>query len=214
MPAHVTLAESVAAALRHAILQGAYVCGERLVELTIAHEMNVSQNTVRDALRLLEQDGLVVKRARYGTHVRTYTPEEVVEIYALWAAVEGIALQWAAARISPDQMIALRQLLHHFQDHRGVEQRFRLHTALVDYADRPLTADLLRALHYQARLLENLRPPRGPQQQAAQVAVYAALLDALARRDADGARQVLGDHLASEGRTLAAVIAERRDSRV
>ena len=86
--------------------------------------------------------------------------------------------------------------------------------ALVDYADRPLTADLLRTLHHQARLLENLRPPRGPQQQAAQVAVYAALLDALARRDADGARQVLGDHLASEARTLAAVIAERRDSRV
>ena len=214
MPAHVTLAESVAAALRHAILQGAYVCGERLVELSIAHEMNVSQNTVRDALRLLEQDGLVIKRPRYGTHVRTYTPDEVVEIYALWAAVEGIALQWAAARINSDQMIALRQLLHHFQDHRGVEQRFLLHTALVDYADRPLTADLLRALHHQARLLENLRPPRGPQQQAAQVAVYAALLDALARRDADGARQVLGDHLASEARTLAAVIAERRDSRV
>ena len=57
-----TLAESVAGALRHAIFQGAYLGGERLVELTIAQEMNVSQNTVRDALRLLEKDGLVVKR--------------------------------------------------------------------------------------------------------------------------------------------------------
>jgi DNA-binding GntR family transcriptional regulator len=49
-----TLAESVADVLRHAIFQGAYLSGERLVELTIAQEMNVSQNTAREALRLLE----------------------------------------------------------------------------------------------------------------------------------------------------------------
>ena len=110
MAARSTLAENVAAALQHAIFHGAYHCGERLVELTIAHEMNVSQNTVRDALRLLEQDGLVVKHARLGTYVRDYTPDEVTEIYALWSAVESLALAWLVERITPEQITTLRQL--------------------------------------------------------------------------------------------------------
>jgi DNA-binding GntR family transcriptional regulator len=202
MAARSTLAENVAAALQHAIFHGAYHCGERLVELTIAHEMNVSQNTVRDALRLLEQDGLVVKHARLGTYVRDYTPDEVTEIYALWSAVESLALAWLVERITPEQIDELRQLFQQFEEHPGPEHRFRLHSAISELACRPRTTDLLRHLHNQARLLENTRPPRTPQQQADQVAVYAALLDAIAEGDTTRAQQILQAHLTDEGQSL------------
>ena len=62
-----TRAETVAAALREAILKGDYLSGERLIELSLAKTFDVSQNTVRDAMRLLEQDGWVVKHARHET---------------------------------------------------------------------------------------------------------------------------------------------------
>lgn len=204
MAARSTLAESVAEALQHAIFHGAYHCGERLVELAIAREMNVSQNTVRDALRLLEQDGLVVKNARTGTYVRDYTPDDVTEIYALWAAVEGLALGWLAACITSEQALTLRRLLRQFEEHPNPEHRFRLHAALAEFACRPRTTDLLRHLHNQARLLENLRAPRTPQQRADQLAVYAALLDALTTGDVPRAQQALSEHLAAECAALAA----------
>jgi DNA-binding GntR family transcriptional regulator len=60
----VTRAETVATTLRESILKGEYVSGERLVELSLAKRLKVSQNTIRDALRMLEQDGWVVKHAR------------------------------------------------------------------------------------------------------------------------------------------------------
>ena len=120
-----TLAERVAAALRHAIFQEAYLAGDRLVELTIAHDMNVSQNTARDALRLLEQEGLVVKRARYGTHVCDYAPEEAAEIYALWAAVEKLALRWVLANICPEQIAQLRESWSILHPHYVMRRAFR-----------------------------------------------------------------------------------------
>jgi DNA-binding GntR family transcriptional regulator len=68
-----TRAETVAEQIRQAIRAGAYVSGQRLVELSLAAKLNVSQNTVRDALRLLETAGWVVKRARHGLYVRSLT---------------------------------------------------------------------------------------------------------------------------------------------
>ena len=156
MAARSTLAESVAAALRHAILHGAYSCGERLVELTIAREMNVSQNTVRDALRLLEQDGLVVKRARYGTHIRTFSPEEITETYALWAAIEGLALRWALAHLTPDRIARLRELLKSTAGSRFSRKPLSIPRGAGRDGGRPQTADLLNHLHNRARLLEKI----------------------------------------------------------
>jgi DNA-binding GntR family transcriptional regulator len=199
-----TLAENVAGALQHAIFQGGYCCGERLVELSIAHELNVSQNTVRDALRLLEQDGLVIKHPRLGTYVREYAPDEVAEIYALWAAVESLALEWLLKSITPEQIDTLRRLFYQFQEHPDPEYRFRLHSTLAEFACRPRTNDLLRHLHNQARLLETLRLPRTPVQQADQVAVYSMLLEAITQRDSAHAQQVLQAHLATESQLLIA----------
>jgi DNA-binding GntR family transcriptional regulator len=95
-------------------------------------------------------------------------------------------------------------LFQQFQEHPNAEHRFRLHRAVAEFACRPRTNDMLRHLHNQARLLENLRPPRTPQQQADQVAVYAALLDAIIEGDAARAQQVLQTHLAGESQRLIA----------
>ena len=192
MPTPYTLAESVAAALRHAIFQEAYIAGERLVELTIAQEMNVSQNTVRDALRLLEQEGLVVKRARYGTHVCAYTPEGAEEIYALWATVESVALRWILPNITAEQITALRHQVEQLEDsidagrqHEARMVRFAFHADLIAISGRPHTIDLLNRLHNQARLIT--RQPLA----ASQPAAYHDLLNALESGDLAAAQTLL-----------------------
>lgn len=199
-----TLAENVAAALRHAILNGAYLCGDRLVELTIAHELNVSQNTVRDALRLLEQDGLVVKHARRGTYVRTYTPGEALEIYALWAALESLALRWVIERLQSDHMDILREQFRRFLEQSDLENRFQFHAALVDLADKPRTAELLRSLHHQARLLENLNSER---RHSLDLTAYQILYDAVAARDTALAETTLRNLLELQGAAAAQRVA-------
>jgi DNA-binding transcriptional regulator YhcF (GntR family) len=65
-----TLSHIVADVLRQSLYDGVYLCGDRLVELTISQEMNVSQNTARDALGLLENEGWVTRKARHGVYVQ------------------------------------------------------------------------------------------------------------------------------------------------
>jgi DNA-binding GntR family transcriptional regulator len=179
------------------------VCGERLVELSLAHEMNVSQNTVRDALRLLEQDGLVMKHARRGTFVRTYTPDEVREIYALWATLESLALRWALEAPAFAEQTYLAGLIAQFREHPVPEHRFRLHEAVLELADKPRTSELLRTIHNQARLLENLRPTR---EQAAMLARYEPWLEAITARDQDRALGVLNSLLSAAGEDIVVLL--------
>jgi DNA-binding GntR family transcriptional regulator len=198
MGAAATLAEMVAEALRQALRDGVYTSGERLAEIGIAQEMHVSQNTVRDALHLLEREGWVIRRRRHGVTVRSFSSEEAAEVYALWATLERLALGWALDHITVDDLKRLESLLGEarlqaeMSNPRGMQEAiFRLHTALTASADRPQTAHLLSTLHNQVRLLENLRhqhDPRRRQECLALVSAYQHLLQHIAagRHDAAG----------------------------
>jgi DNA-binding GntR family transcriptional regulator len=199
---HSTLAENVAAALRESIYNGGHIIGERLIELTLAHEMNVSQNTVRDALRILEQEGLVVKRARRGVHVRAYTAEEAAEVYTLWATLEELALNWAIAGLTENDLDELRDLIEeaHSQTEArnplgAIESLLTFHETIGRVARKPQTAALLNSILNQVRLLENgvrqVHAPRTFQQRRAQIADYNALLKAVEARDLETARKTL-----------------------
>lgn len=211
-----TLAESVADVLRHAIFQGAYHSGERLVELTIADEMHVSQNTAREALRLLEQDGLVVKRARLGTHIRSYTGDEALELYTLWATLESLTLMWALGQVTDSQLNHLHDLVNTMHasvlsDRVGeaLALRFQFHETVAQMARKPQTSAILQRLRNQVRLLENLRQrdaPRTRAQWKTQIAYCEALIEALRRGDVERAQAHLRACIQADSDVLAAVL--------
>lgn len=169
MTGSLTLAEVVAGRLREAITLGALVSGERVIESKLAQKWGVSQNTVRDALRLLEQEGWIVHEPRRGASVRRFTLSEAAEVYDLILAVEGVALDGVIAR--PDRALenALQQRLHearkaaHYADMgAAVAALIGLHRLIGVYGGGALTAELLDRLLNQARLLEALRQARTP----------------------------------------------------
>lgn len=210
-----TLAESVAFALRDAIYRGDYVSGERLVELSLSQELHVSQNTVRDALYLLEQQGLVVKNARRGVYLRTHTPAEAEEVYTLWQVIEGAALEWALPALTRDDHHALRGLLDEARQHVMVNSflaatpLFTLHETLGRRADRPQTAAFLSNILNQARLLENLRQmrvPRSAHAREAQLEAHEHFLKYVTSGDVTGAQRCLADHLRTEYEALLAIM--------
>jgi GntR family transcriptional regulator of gluconate operon len=92
------LAEDAAEILRAQILAGNLRRGTHLVEAKLAALLNVSRGTVREALRLLAAEGLVVEESRRGAFVATLEPVDVREIYDLRAAIEGRAAYLLAAR--------------------------------------------------------------------------------------------------------------------
>ncbi len=188
-----TLAESVAEDLRRAIAAGRHLPGERLVELSIAASMAVSQNTVRDALRILEQAGWVVKHARHGVYVRTFTSEEADEVYGLLSALSQVTLDAAMSNLNRSGVVRLRHLLedarsaaHTREPEAATEALYVFYETLSQAANRPLTTEFASRLINYARLIEVVRQaqaPRSVEQLEADIATHEHLLDLIAARD-------------------------------
>jgi DNA-binding GntR family transcriptional regulator len=97
------------AAIRRAILEGSLRPGERIVEQPLAESLNVSRTPVREALLKLERENLVARMGR-GMAVRTYSGDEVRDIYDLRAQIEGYAARVACDRIGEAEIAALERV--------------------------------------------------------------------------------------------------------
>lgn len=106
-----SLAESAFRALRDAILAGTLQPGEWLRQESLADELDVSQTTVRDALNRLIGEGLAVRIPYRGVRVVALSPEDLQDIYAMRALLEGLAAEAAAERITDDELEEMRALL-------------------------------------------------------------------------------------------------------
>ena len=105
-----TLTEEIASTLRDRILQGTYKIGEKLNESRIASELMVSRTPVREAVRLLEAEGLVECLPNRGCFALGFSGKDIEDIYSVRAVVEGLAVRWAAEKISTEEMERLRDV--------------------------------------------------------------------------------------------------------
>jgi DNA-binding GntR family transcriptional regulator len=106
-----TLATQVQRSLEHAIFTGELKPGERLIEVELAEAMQVSRASLREALRLLENKGLVVTTHRRGAYVIELTDDDVREIYRVRLLLEDHAIRCAAADPSPELVARLESLI-------------------------------------------------------------------------------------------------------
>jgi DNA-binding GntR family transcriptional regulator len=100
--------------LREAIVSGELEAGAPLVEATVAARYGISRTPVREALRRLEQDGLV-ERGDRGMRVRTRSPEEILEIYEARIVLEGAAARAAAERGTTLDLMRIGHALERMQ---------------------------------------------------------------------------------------------------
>lgn len=96
--------------LRESILTGKFRPGERLLELKLSQELGVSRSPVREALRMLEQDGLVVTLDT-GTIVNPMDVKDIEEIYQCRIATEPYAGFLAAIKITDEEITELEHLV-------------------------------------------------------------------------------------------------------
>lgn len=99
------------AALREKIFSGELVAGDRLKERELCEELEVSRTPVREALRRLQADGLVLIEPRRGGIVAGVSVDEVNEIYSLGILLESYAARLAADCVTPEALAALDEIL-------------------------------------------------------------------------------------------------------
>jgi DNA-binding GntR family transcriptional regulator len=104
-------ADGVAAILREAILDGVLEPGAWLREAELARELQVSRTPIRDAFRTLASEGFLITNANHGAAVAAMTSDDIIELYTLREALEGLAARLAARRASRPTLAELERLL-------------------------------------------------------------------------------------------------------
>ena len=110
--------------LRRRILSGEIAAGAELRQLTLATQFHVSRGPVREALRLLQQEGLIDSQVNQRARVRSLSTEEAEHLYALRVVNEAVALSVSVPRMTESDIDALERL---------VEELARTHPQ--DFAD-------------------------------------------------------------------------------
>jgi DNA-binding GntR family transcriptional regulator len=195
----ITAHEFVLGALRRAILGGSMPGGTRLVQADIASQLSVSTTPVREALRELAAEGLVVIRPHIGAVVRELDPAELTELYEIRMALEPLEIRRAAARITAGELARAEGLARQLETETDpavwAELNHAFHSLIAEAAGAPFIRSVLKSVQgiaaiYVARSLI-LQPGRLRSGNAE----HRQLLAALARRDGEAAARVLLAHL-------------------
>ena len=106
-----TLADVISDRLRKAIITGLLQPGERLSEGTLATQLGVSRSPVREALKRLQSEGLVVGHPNKVCTVWQPSPEDIIEVMSLRVMLETLAIEWALPHFEQEDFTALEAIL-------------------------------------------------------------------------------------------------------
>jgi DNA-binding GntR family transcriptional regulator len=193
------LREQVKDLLLERILDGTYAPGDRIVETRIAQELGTSQAPVREALRELESLRFVESEPFRGARVRAVSPEEMIEIYPVRAALEELAGRGAAIRLGGDvtaleaELQAMRAAARDGDIHRQVEHDVRFHRLIVESAGNATLVEVWTSLRIEARTIITLLKTQ--LEPAELVEMHVPIVEALRTGDPDRAGVVLREHL-------------------
>jgi DNA-binding GntR family transcriptional regulator len=197
-----TLRERALGALRVAITSGRYRPGDHLGEVELASGLGISRGTVREALRHLEQEGLVEAGPRGRLRVNSLTADEIRGLYQVRAALEGLAAATIIRSSTRDESVAaLRAALAQFSRegsdfNQRVEADLAFHLLLCQLADNPMLVESWR--HLEGRIRVAIMSHDASQLPGIMSDDrHATIVDAIERGDAPAALRVVEDHMAA-----------------
>lgn len=181
------------------IRQGVLAPGARLREVEIAERLGLSRTPVREAMRLLEGDGLVVHQPRLGATVRALDYAEIMELYEMRAVLEGTAARLAARAASEVELSELAALNVEFgaaigNQAQAAEINRQFHMILQDAAKNRFLIKSISSLQKTMMILGPTTLMDGARAESA-VAEHARVLDALMARDGMRAEAEMRAHI-------------------
>jgi len=196
-----TLRERALHALRGAITSGQYRPGDHLGEVELAGRLAISRGTVREALRHLQQEGLVTAGPRGMLRVNQLSAAEIRGLYRVRAALEGLAVTTIIESPTRDEAVrALRDALDRLTDAGSdfpdrVESDLGFHLLLCELAENPMLVESWQ--HLEGRIRVAIMSHSSEQLPGIMSRDrHAPIVDAIEAGDAAAARAVLEQHMA------------------
>lgn len=208
MNEYLPLRDVVFNTLRQAILKGELEPGERLMEIQLAERLGVSRTPIREAIRKLELEGLVLMIPRKGAEVAEISEKSLREVLEVRRSLEELAIELACQRITPEELTALEEAENQFA--RAVEDGEVMAIAESD--------ENYHELIYQAtandrlvQILNNLREQmyryrleyiKDEDRRQILVVEHEHILRAVRRRDIADAKSAVREHIDNQQLTI------------
>lgn len=202
----------IADALRQAVVGGDLRPGSRINESEVAAVCQMSRGPIREALRMLQQEGLVVLKPRRGAFVKVLTPKEARDIYVAKSLIYGFAVRDVTrSRSEPDLDILggylgrMERAAARSNLARYLEASEAFQASVMTATGNEVLVGLYRGLDQYIHLLRSVTLS-APGRLAVSLAYHRSLLDAMRRGDADAAERLVREHLERTGREMAAML--------
>jgi DNA-binding GntR family transcriptional regulator len=193
--------QQVIKALYDAITSGQLKPGQRLVEKDLCELMGVSRPPVREALRQLESEGLVVSLPKRGPMVAKLSSEDVANIYEVRGALEALAAKLFAEKATDRQIADLEKSLEDLavamrnnDIDRTIEAKDRFYSNLTEGSGNPIVGSILHSMKARIRMLRRVSLS-SPARTAETMREMHAIMAAIKIRDGEAAFRLSWNHI-------------------
>ena len=219
MDAYLPLRDVVFNTLRESILKGELQPGERLMELQLASKLGVSRTPIREAIRMLEQEGLAVTMPRKGAEVARMTLKDMEDVLEVREALDELAARIACAKINDEQLENLKSIRDEFKKSldsgdvkKIAEEDVRFHDAIYEATDNAkliaLTNNIREQMYrYRVEYLKNQN------NYPILIAEHDAIVNALEQRDKEMVTAEMHTHVVNQAVAVKAVIQKQDEER-
>jgi DNA-binding GntR family transcriptional regulator len=203
-----SLGDKVYRALKEDILAARLGRDELLLEQSLAERYGVSKTPVREALRLLVHDGLLLVLPRKGYMVRPVGLQDVVEVFEMRRIIEPAICAEAARRRGPEHVVLMRESIAIERDLADpsldeMEQSLKLHRLIATASGNTRAMAMVGSLLDEAARLPWLVPVLKPGPGRPGVEEHVKIVDAIEGGDAETASRAMSEHLeATVARTM------------
>jgi DNA-binding GntR family transcriptional regulator len=194
------LYEQVYFTIKNAIVSGEFAPGEKLKEMSLAKQLKTSRTPVREALRKLEKDGLVVFSPSQGVIVNKLSKEMVINLYECWSVLGGLAVRKATSVLSESDLILLEETLVLSEQYfakgdmkRVVEKNTLFHDTIVQASRSKMLLDIMDQVRTHILRYRILTSSFGFR--STFLNEHRDILDELIKRDAEKAEKRMREHI-------------------
>lgn len=200
--------DSVFSILRNAILDGKLEPGQRLVERRIAEQLKISRTPVREAIRQLQLEGLVIYIPRKGVIVSEFDKESIKEIQLIRAVLEALGCSIAAEKISDKELEHLNAIVKQMSDgsHKNDSVKLsslngKFHECIRKAANSPRLYGMTSTLSEYVDKFTRLTYTSASRIEEA-IAEHNKIIDALSKHDSSAAHDVMKIHVEKSARVF------------
>ncbi|MDD3138625.1 MAG: GntR family transcriptional regulator [Lachnospiraceae bacterium] len=215
MNEYLPLRDVVFNTLRQAILRGELKPGERLMEIQLANKLGVSRTPIREAIRKLELEGLVLMIPRKGAEVAEITEKSLRDVLEVRRALEELAVRIVCDKITKGQIEDLKEAAREFQETLGSKDVTKIAEADVKFHDVIFQAtDNQRLVQLLSNLAEQMYRYRVEYLKKEQfydkvIAEHEDLINRIERRQKDEAAKVICQHIDNQVDAVTHTIREK-----